>query len=118
MTIPETIETSARLNIGQAPTSRKSVTLPIVIRSTRFPAAPPSWRPRLVRTSQSLPACLRKKIRSTPIPTTEAISKNSVWFGKSPNALPVLLTCVILKKPVSGKDLPSIRLCLIQDFVD
>ena len=43
----------------------------------------------------------------------DATIRNTVWLGKRPKAVPVLVPYVILKSPSAGQDSPNTRVFLI-----
>src|SRR5918996_833787 len=96
---PTTMNVSARLNAGQASKSRKSVTRPSRIRSTRFATLPPSTSPSPTgSTGCRRPARAKNQtIHATAIAVIAITTV--VRLEKKPNAIPEFSTWWIEKGP-------------------
>ena len=91
------IAESAILKTGHIRKSRKSITYPNLIRSTRLPAAPPSIRAMDI--PGRIPTCRRltRIIEISIMTRTENAIKKPARSRRSPKAAPLLYTNVIWK---------------------
>src|SRR3954451_16646010 len=89
---PTTIETSARLNVGQSGRAMKSVTAPSRTRSARFPSAPPIKSAAGSQTSQPEPPRKARKTRKPSRTRIDAPMRRAVMSPPMPKATPLLRT--------------------------